>query len=219
MPTRKAGARGHVFGGLRSSIRSGGSEPYRAGSYRLTRQSPGLSGCARHTLEPAARGLRRPQIRLSKGGLGSAQLRAETLAPRRDREAKPCCCASSPARRRRTRRGLDHSARAQPVPLAWLFASAGVPSCRRTASDNRESQTPPCGISGCRRIGHQDRDQQLIVGTGNIIRPRPVQETSPTSGNLPGFDSPMPVRRGSRRSLARRVRCPAPTCSDVPRSP
>ena len=48
----KASARGHVFGGLRSSIRSGGSKPYRAGSYRLTRQSPGLSGCARHALEP-----------------------------------------------------------------------------------------------------------------------------------------------------------------------
>jgi hypothetical protein len=39
----KGGARRRVFGGLRSSTRSGGLKPYRAGSYRLSRQSPGLS--------------------------------------------------------------------------------------------------------------------------------------------------------------------------------
>jgi len=33
-----------VFGGLRSSIRLGGSKPYRAGSYRLTPASTGRQG-------------------------------------------------------------------------------------------------------------------------------------------------------------------------------
>lgn len=81
------------------------------------------TSCPRTT----ARGLHRPQIRLSKGrgSAGAASRRAAPLALRRDWEAKPCCRASSPARRRRTRRGLDHSARAQPVPLAWAVRVSG----------------------------------------------------------------------------------------------
>jgi len=34
---------GHTCAGLRSSTRSGGLKPYRAGSYRRIRQSPGLA--------------------------------------------------------------------------------------------------------------------------------------------------------------------------------
>ena len=37
-----------MFGGIRSLIRLSGSKPYRAGSYRLTEQSPGLLGYALH---------------------------------------------------------------------------------------------------------------------------------------------------------------------------
>jgi hypothetical protein len=40
----KARSRDDVFGGLRSSIRLGGSKPYRADSYRLTPESTGLRG-------------------------------------------------------------------------------------------------------------------------------------------------------------------------------
>lgn len=43
-PHATAGSRDDVFGGLRSSIRLGGSKPYRAGSYRLTPASTGRRG-------------------------------------------------------------------------------------------------------------------------------------------------------------------------------
>lgn len=46
-------SRDDVFGGLRSSIRLGGSKPYRAGSYRLTPESSGLRG--KHLIIPGNR--------------------------------------------------------------------------------------------------------------------------------------------------------------------
>lgn len=46
-------SRDDVFGGLRSSIRLGGSKPYRAGSYRLTPESTGLRG--KHLIIPGNR--------------------------------------------------------------------------------------------------------------------------------------------------------------------
>ena len=46
-------SRDDVFGGLRSSIRLGGSKPYRAGSYRLTPESTGLRG--KHVIIPGNR--------------------------------------------------------------------------------------------------------------------------------------------------------------------
>ena len=88
------------------------------------------TSCPRTT----ARGLHRLQIRLSKG-------RVEPGSASRCREAKPCCRASSPSRRRRTRRGLDHSALAQPVPLAWLLASAGVTVRPRPAGSVRSAHS------------------------------------------------------------------------------
>ena len=50
---RRSCSRDDVFGGLRSSIRLGGSKPYRAGSYRLTPASTGRRG--KHVIVPGNR--------------------------------------------------------------------------------------------------------------------------------------------------------------------
>ena len=52
-PRATACSRADVFGGLRSSIRLGGSKPYRAGSYRLTPASTGRRG--KHVIVPGNR--------------------------------------------------------------------------------------------------------------------------------------------------------------------
>ena len=46
----------------------GHSKPCRAGSYRRTRQSPGLSGAARHAGDEPSRSCARPQKKAWQGG-------------------------------------------------------------------------------------------------------------------------------------------------------
>ena len=160
MPTGKAGARGHVFGGLRSSIRSGGSKPYRAGSYRLTRQSPGLSGCARHALEPplvvcigrkygfqrgGGSGVRR-SVALKLLPLGATGRRSLAVAPRHQPGGGVLVAAWI------TRHGRSR--------CRWLglFASRGVTEGRdRQARRASARSTWPAGV-------HASRDARLASG-------------------------------------------------------